>query len=165
MKLKTIAYVSLLLSVLLLLSGCLGPTYNMPFNGDIVFHNLSLTIPRDFIRDSTQSNDDLWAFEKGMYKQIIILHRTDALEDAPERITALMEQYNAIGGTTAPFEGFENAYQAVYTKNGVLCREVVFLYEDSVYAIAMRGATEEEFAAFLSTISLAPNASSDETGA
>ena len=82
MKLKTIAYVSLLLSVLLLLSGCFGPTYNMPFNGDIVFHDLSLTIPRDFIRDSPQSNDDLWAFEKGMYKQIIILHRTDQGIDA-----------------------------------------------------------------------------------
>ena len=76
-----------------------------------------------------------------------------------------MQWYESIGGTTAPIDGYENAYKAEYTKDDVLCREVVFLYEDSVYAIAMRGATEEEFAAFLSTISLAPNASSDETGA
>ena len=165
MKYKKVICACLLLSVLLLLSGCFGPTYDMPFNGDIVFHDLSLTIPRDFIRDSTQSNDDLWAFEKGMYKQIIILHRTDASENETEQIKALMQWYESIGGTTAPIDGYENAYKAEYTKDDVLCREVVFLYEDSVYAIAMRGATEEEFAAFLSTISLAPNASSDETGA
>lgn len=143
----------MLLSVLILLSGCFGPTYNMPFNGDIVFHDLSLTIPEDFIRDSTQSNDDLWAFEKGMYKQIIILHRTDASENRTEQIKELMEWYESIGGTTAPIEGHENAYQAVYAKDGVLCREVVFIYADSLYAIAMRGATEEEFSMFLNTVS------------
>ena len=165
MKSKTIVAFSIVFSALILLSGCMGPTYNMPFNGDIVFHDLSLTIPKDFIRDSTQSNDDLWAFEKGMYKQIIILSRKDAAEDGPERIKALMEWYESIGGTTAPIEDCENAYQAVYTKDDVLCREVVFLYNDSVYAIAMRGATEEEYVALLSTISVAENTSLDETAA
>ena len=154
MKIKTIVAFSLVFAVLILLSGCIGPTYNMPFNGDVVFHDLSVTIPGDFIRDSTQSNDDLWVFEKGMYKQIIILSRNDAEEDAPEQINALMEWYESIGGTTAPIEGYENAYQAVYTKDDVMCREVVFIYADSLYAIAIRGATEEEFAALLKTVTV-----------
>ena len=163
MKLKKLVCACLLFAVLMLCTGCFR-TYNMPFNGDIVFHDLSLTIPEDFIRDSSQSNDDLWAFEKGWYKQIIILQRSDASENEPEQIKELMEFYESIGGTTASIDGYENAYKAEYTKDDVLCREVVFVYYDSVYAIAMRGATEEAFSAFLSTISVAEKASSDGLG-
>ena len=44
----------------------------MPFNGDIEFHDISLTIPERFIRDSTQSNDNLWVFECDNYSEYII---------------------------------------------------------------------------------------------
>lgn len=153
MKSKRQYAVVLLLLLSVLLSGCY-PSSDMPFNGEIVFHDISITIPEQFIRDSGQSNEDLWAFERGFYKQIIILRRTDAFEDSPQSIAALMEEYESIGGTSEKLAQYENAYSAQYTKDGVLCREMIFIYGDSVYCIAMRGASDEEYAALLDTVTV-----------
>ena len=153
MKSKVQYAVALLLLLSVLLAGCYSGS-DMPFNGEIVFHDISITIPDEFIRDSQQSNEDLWAFERGFYKQLIILRRTDAFEDSPQSIAALMEQYESMGGTSQKITQYENAYSAQYTKDGVLCREVVFIYGDSVYCIAMRGASDEEYAALLDTVTV-----------
>ena len=153
MKSKVQYAVALLLLLSVLLAGCCFGS-DMPFNGEIVFHDISITIPDEFIRDSQQSNEDLWAFERGFYKQLIILRRTDAFEDSPQSIESLMEQYESMGGTSQKITQYENAYSAQYTKDGVLCREVVFIYGDSVYCIAMRGASDEEYAALLDTVTV-----------
>ena len=96
MQMKKYLCAGLVLTVLMLCSGCFR-TYNMPFNGEIVFHDFSLTIPEDYIRDSTQSNDDLWSFEKGWYKKVIIIKRSDVSENEPEQLRELMEFYESIG--------------------------------------------------------------------
>lgn len=153
MKRKVQYVAALLVLVITLLAGC-GNHSSMPYNGAVVFHDVSITIPEAFIRDSGQSNEDLWAFERGLYQQIIILKRTDAYEGSAESIEALMEQYESMGGASEKLDQYENVYSAQYTKDGVLCREVFFIFGDSVYCIAMRGASEEEFAALLDTVAV-----------
>lgn len=68
--------VLLLIACMVLLSGFTAVS-DMPFNGDIVFHEIALSIPESFIRDSTQSSEDVWIFEKGFYSKYIILSRSD----------------------------------------------------------------------------------------
>lgn len=148
-----ILFIILPLVLIICLAGCCT-TYNMPFNGDMVFHDFSLTIPENFIRDSTQSNDDQWIFECGMYQQLIILKRTTATESAPEDLENLMLEYVTTGGIATSIEPYENAYRTQYNKDGVDCHEVLFIYGDSVYCFAMHGVTEEEFTDFLNTITV-----------
>ena len=61
-------YIALLLTVVLFagLCGCAN-RISMPFNGTVEFNRISLTVPTRFVRDSTQSNEDLWIFEHGNY--------------------------------------------------------------------------------------------------
>ena len=67
-------FVTILCIVLLITcAGCMFSTSDMPFNGDITFHEISMTSPTRFIRDSTQSTDALWIFERGNYSEYIIL--------------------------------------------------------------------------------------------
>lgn len=63
---KTLAF-SLILLVLFVSSGCFG--IQMPFNADIQFHDIALTVPERFIRDSSQSKEDLWVFEHDNYSE------------------------------------------------------------------------------------------------
>ena len=61
---KAISLLLLLCFAAALFSGCAFENVRMPFNGKIEFHDITAVIPSDFIRDSTQSKDDLWVFEK-----------------------------------------------------------------------------------------------------
>ena len=56
---KKLLIVIFTLSFLFSFSGCSGGT-KMPFNGKIEFHEISLVVPERFVRDSTQSTEDLW---------------------------------------------------------------------------------------------------------
>ena len=77
---KRVMLIVMILAMIIVLWGCsLG--IDMPFNGVVSFHEITITIPSDFIRDSTQSNPDLWCFEKNRYSQMIILQRKDAGRD------------------------------------------------------------------------------------
>ena len=77
---RIITATMILLFLLTFLSGCIGSS-KMPFNGDITFHEITLTVPERFIRDSTESNDDLWVFEHDGYSEYILISRTDASSD------------------------------------------------------------------------------------
>lgn len=144
-------YAALVLAVLLtVLTGC-GSMMSMPFNGDITFHEVSMTVPETFIRDSAVSNEDLWAFERDNYEQIILLSRADTSEDAQERIEAF---YSSIGGTATKYEQYECAYRAAYTKDDVLCQEVMFVYGENLYTITLRGAEAAEFEELLKTVTV-----------
>ena len=77
-----------LLLMLIILSGCIGSS-KMPFNGDITFNEITLTIPERFIRDSTQSNDDLWVFEHDNYSEMILISRSEIVGD----VTLSLETY------------------------------------------------------------------------
>lgn len=144
------------LAFVLVLAGCQVES-GIPYNGDITFHDLSLTIPDDYIRDSTQSNADLWCFEKGNYKQIIILSRKDASEDVSAAIASYAE-YMAEQGCESSLTTFREmeAVHSTYTQNEQYCQEMLFALNGSFYAIALRGGTEAEFQTLLETVTL-PN--------
>ena len=81
---KKIRAIILILFMLAICAGC--ARVNMPFNGDIQFHNISLTVPQRFIRDSTQSTNDLWVFEHSFYSECILISRKDVTGDIPSAL-------------------------------------------------------------------------------
>lgn len=138
--------------VLLLLTGC---NSSMPFNGETAFHSITLTVPDDFIRDSTQSTEDFWVFECDNYSKCILLSRSDASGDARqicEDYVELMQER----GTDSQIITFLNndAVHSTYYQDDLFCQEIVFVYDNSSYAVALRGGTEEEFIKIMGTIAL-----------
>ena len=137
------------------LYGC-QPGTDMPYNGDVSFHAVTVSVPEDFIRDSTRSNSDLWCFEKGFYDQIIILSRDDMDGDVSASLDSylayMIEQGCESNRTT--FMQLD-AVHSTYTQNDQYCQEMLFAYHGSLYAIALRGGTEEDFQSLLDSVILA----------
>ena len=146
----------LILAVVLVgsLAGCSFGS-NMPFNGDVCFHEMNVTIPTSFIRDSTQSNEDLWLFEKDRYSELIILSRKDITAEASAALDSYAE-YLIEQGVDVTRETFldMDAIFSTYTRDGVFCQEMLFAYNGSFYAIALRGGTTEAFQSLLDTVSI-----------
>ena len=144
--------VLILAALLLLLCGC-GRRAQMPFNGQVMFHEITATIPEDYIRDSTQSSDDLWVFEHGGYSKMILLSRKDAAGDVDAALDDYVE-YLQSQGADAERGQFLNAdaVHSTYTRDGKYCQEIMFVYQGSFYAVALRGGTEEEFQSLLDEV-------------
>lgn len=147
-----------LLSLLLLtsLAGCCLPYQNdMPFNGDVTFHELHVTIPTSFIRDSTQSHDALWIFEHGNYAKLILLSRSEISEDEQRELQDYAELMQERGAAVQLTEFLgKGAVHSTYTLDGVFCQEMLFAHNGYFYAVALRGGTEQEFSDLLASVSL-----------
>ena len=147
--------VLLLMIVMVLgLAGC-GNGSDMPYNGDIAFHEIHVTIPDGFIRDSTQSGEDTWIFEEGFYTKIIILNRSDITGDTAASIdgyAAYMAQQGADSRQTTFLD--KDAVLSTYTLEDTFCQEMLFAHNGSFYAVALRGGTEAEFKALLDTVEI-----------
>lgn len=130
-----------------------GGNDSMPFNGDIEFHNITLTIPENYIRDSTQSTEDFWVFESGYYKKCILLTRNDANRAAAQILEDYVELMKE-RETNSEIISFmnEDAVLSTYYKDGVYCQELLFVHDSSSYAVALRGGTEAEFKEITDTI-------------
>ena len=156
MKTRRILCLALCFILLATLAGCFQNKSDMPFNGELSFHGLKLTIPTEYIRDSTQSTEDIWLFEQGWYKKtIILLHRQ--IQEEPE--TYLAAYANAMEGQgvrveQTPFMGLSAFKCSDDKEGGVLWQELSFVYNGAFYAIAMNGATEAEFSAFLHSVTI-----------
>jgi len=50
--------------------------------------------------------------------------------------------------------GEMEAVQSAYTREGVFCQEMLFAYNGSFYAVALRGGTEAEFSALLDSVAV-----------
>ena len=112
----------------------------MPFNGPITFHELALTIPDGFIRDSTQSTQDAWLFEKGFYSRLIILTRNDQNGDVDASLDSYRERMKEIGAASERTTFLDQpAVHSAYTKDNTYCQEILFIYHGSYYAVALRG--------------------------
>ena len=154
---KTIIRITAMCMLFLIASvfcGCNSNT-DMPFNGEISFHEISVTIPEDFIRDSSQSNDDMWAFEKDFYEKCIIISRTDINGDTTlslKNYADYMEEQGAVSEVTTFSD--KEAVHSTYTKDDEYCQEMLFAYNDSFYAVALRGGDENEFESLLSTVKI-----------
>ena len=144
----------ILISIILIIAAAAGCSKSeMPFNGKISFHDISLEIPDDYIRDSTQSSEDFWVFEKGNYKKYILISRM-ANEGAGEKALDYYSDAMSQTGTdvsTGTLNGI-NCVFSEYTKDGEYCREVYFVYKDNNYAIALRGGNENDFTGLINTI-------------
>ena len=145
------------------LSGCKVFNRRMPLNGDITFYDISLTVDEKYVRDSSQSSENLWIFEHGNYKEYIILSKKDISGDLTVVLSEYLE-YMLENGVNAEKKTFlENeAIFSAWTSDGVFCREVTFVHEGAVYAISLRGGTESDFDNLLHTvIKLQANAESN----
>ena len=157
----------LLIALIFCLGGCrslFGSSNggDMPFNGPVTFHELALTIPEKFIRDSTQSTQDAWIFEQGFYRRMIILTRSDQVGDADEALDRYADSMSEVGAASERTTFLElPAVHSAYTKDNTYCQEILFIYNGSCYAIALRGGDEAEFRDLLATISIVDTAASD----
>lgn len=126
---------------------------NMPFNGDVRFHGICVTVPDSYIRDSTQSNADFYLFEKGWFSSVIMLSREDAPDDTEEWMNGYMEYLLARGAHSerTKFLGMR-ALESQQLRGGVLWQEMYFACGDSLYAVAISGGDEEEFRTLLDTV-------------
>ena len=127
----------------------------MPFNGEITFHKISLTIPDNYIRDSTQSTADFWVFEKGFYSQYIMLSRKD-LQGHTDDVLNNYADYLRAQGVNSQRDTFlqTEAVRSESSQQGMVWREMLFAHEGSLYAVAMRGGTAEEMQTLLDTVVL-----------
>lgn len=152
---KKLLVVILCTVLLLTCAGCMFFASDMPFNGDITFHEISMRIPTRFIRDSTQSTDALWIFEHGNYSEYIILSCKAANGDTEEELPSYVEYMEGNGANCQIIAFQENdAVLSVYNMDGVFCQEILFIFQDAYYAIALRGGTEEGFAELTDSIRL-----------
>ena len=135
------------------LSSCVNP--GMPINGKANFYSITITIPNSFVRDAMQSYEDFWIFEKDNYKQMILMSRRDITEDWETSLDNYVADIKKQGGDAKreSFLQMEGA-SSTYTKDEVFCQEIVFAYDGSFYAVALRGGTQEEFQSLLDTINL-----------
>ena len=116
------------------------PGAEMPFNGDVTFHDMHVTIPKSFIRDSTQSSEDVWVFERRNYTDYIMLFR-GALEmqgglTTPENYCEIMQAGGAESEVT-DFQGLPCVYTVSIANNGMYATEAVVFVNDTTYALTM----------------------------
>lgn len=148
---KKLISVFLLLIFILSLSAC----SQIPFNGAIEFHAVSLTIPENFIRDSMQSNDDLWVFEHDNYSEYIIISRKDIAGEVQSSLTDYTEYMKENNAESRIISFLNNdAVHSTYYNDDVFCQEILFPYNNSFYAVALRGGTQSGFEELIDTISL-----------
>lgn len=152
---KKIFSMILFASILLTLAGCFGMT-RMPFNGDITFHGITLTVPEKYIRDSTKSDEDTWIYEYDSYAEYIVIMRKDFSGDEAAALAdyaAYMKENKAESEIVSFLDG--SAVHTSYTKNNQFCQEILFVHGDSVYAVALRGCPRAAFEEVTKTIALA----------
>ena len=147
MKKKITAIFAALVLFVLLLSGCGGT--KMPFNGEVNFHGMQITIPDSFIRDSTQSTDDQWVFEHGGYRQYIVLMFHEEAAD--------LEQYRdsmlANGCDSAIEERYDGAIVSSWTDaDGNFRQEILFLSGGHTYVVMLHNGDEEAFETLAASI-------------
>ena len=151
---KKIVSMILLVSVLLVLAGCSGMA-KMPFNGDITFHDISLTLPEKYIRDAKKSDADTWIYEYNSYAEYIVIMRKDFTGDEATALAdyaAYMKENKAESNIVSFLDG--SAVHSSYTKNNQFCQEILFVHGDSVYAVALRGCPRADYETVTKTITL-----------
>lgn len=138
------------------LAGCFQNQSDMPFNGDITFHQIKMTIPSEFIRDSVQSSEDVWMFEQGWYKKTIVIMRSQIQDDPTAYINAYASglQNKQIQSETGEFIGYPAAKSSATREDGVFWQELSFVVNSDFYAIALNGGTEADFLALIDTVSI-----------
>jgi hypothetical protein len=145
---------AVLLALCILLTSC--SLTDMPFNVPIEFHDIAMTIPEKFVRDSVQSTDDLWIFEYDQFKEFILISRKESTADVATTLENNLEYMLEQGAQSeiVKFLGVD-ALMSTYTLDDMFCQELLLPYNGAFYAIALRGGTEADFQALLETVGMA----------
>ncbi len=148
---KKIMTFSLMIVFILSLCAC----SKMPFNGPIEFHEITLTVPERFVRDSTQSKEDLWVFEHGNYSEYIIISRKDITGEAQTALRDYVD-YMKENGAESEMVSFlnDNAVHSTYYQEEEFCQELLFAHNNAFYAVALRGGDQKGFEEIVNTIGL-----------
>ena len=158
----------------ILLVGCTGKSGKMPFNGEVTFHDMNVTIPSSFIRDSTQSKEDVWVFERDNYKSyIMLIHGALEMQGGMSTPEKYSESLRSTGATSEvkSFNGYPCVYTTSVANNGMYATETVFFVGDTSYALTMCTANEADMAEYqtvydsLSFSGVAPGGSSPNSSA
>lgn len=145
------SYIFLVLILIFSLSAC----SNMPFNGDIAFHDISLTVPERFVRDSTQSNSNMWIFEHDYYSEYIIVSLKEIEGDVQSKLSDYAQYMKENGAESEKTVFLDNeAVLSIYYADDKFCQELLFAYNNFFYAVALRGGTQDDFKEITDTISL-----------
>ena len=148
---KKFVSISFVFMIVLLFTAC----SRIPFNGDIEFHDISLTIPERFIRDSVQSNNELWVFEHDNYSEYVIVSRkgvTGEVSSVLADYVEYMKDSGAESGKTLFLD--KDAVLSTYYKGNEFCQEILFAYNGYFYSVALRGGTQDGFEEITDTINL-----------
>lgn len=141
------------LTVIFVLIFSLSACSKMPFNGEIDFNEISLTIPERFIRDSTQSNDDFWVFEHDNYSEYILISRKDITGDVQASLEAYADYMKENGAESEIISFLDtDAVFSTYYKDDMYCQELLFPCNNSFYSVALRGGNESGFEEITATI-------------
>ena len=124
-----------------------------PLNGVVEFYDISLNIPADYARNTEKSGEDMWVFDKGSDDRDIVIS-CNAVEGEAETMLDNYVQYMQSLQTDSNRTTVSgcNGVRTSYTQDGVLCQEMLFIYKDTVYTIALRGDTQATFDAILATV-------------
>lgn len=119
----------------------------------VAIGEIKLEIPGNFIYDSTQSNSTFKVFEKGWYSQMILLSCSALNGDAEASLEGYAEYIKENGGSAelTSFKGSPAAL-AEYTKDEKACRELMFAHNGILYAVALRGGTDDDFTLIINSV-------------
>ena len=121
----------------------------------VAFYGITVGIPFGFVIDSTQSTAEIRLYERGWYRELIILSCKNAGGAGEEALDEYADAMRKSGCDSSRTEFLGRpAVLTTYTRDGQFCQEILFLYRDAYYAVALRGGTEEAFASLIGTVSL-----------
>lgn len=143
---KLIIPIIIILS-LVICTGCVNKYPDEPFNGEVEFGELTLTIPDDYVRDTTvQGYDEGVAkrWEKDNYKSIVTISRHekyDLTPEAMEQIRYNQETQLALNGVQSEeTELFGNvALENTFDVEGGSMEYLIFSTDNYTYEFSVQG--------------------------
>ena len=156
---KIVQNVPVFLNLILLMAICMivltgcgmdNGMSDMPFNGEVFFHDLSIEIPEDFIRDSTKSNENQYVFEKDNYNVVIVLSKQNTNGYSLRNIVNGAESEN---GTVLNYDDEYTTCDIEYIlSDGTYSYTHSQIYNDDRYQIIVQGKNEADVKSVYDTV-------------
>jgi len=137
----------IIIITLMVCTSCVDKYPNEPFNGEVEFSELTLTIPDDYVRDTTvQGYDEGVAkrWEKDNYNSIVTISKHEKYDLTPEAIEQLtynQETQLALNGVQSEeIELFGNvALENTFDVDGGSMKYLIFSTDNYTYEFSVQG--------------------------
>ena len=148
---KKLIIIIIIIITLMACTSCVDKYPNEPFNGKVEFSELTLTIPDDYVRDTTvQGYDEGVAkrWEKDNYKSIVTISKHEKYDLTPEAIEQLtynQQTQMATGEVQSSTIDFldnialENTFEV---DNGEM-KYLIFSTDNYIYEFSVQGDTSD----------------------